>query len=345
MSSWEPYRCCAEFGLNVASKTTGEIVMLYAAHTTSFFESFGMAIMDPFFINLLSFAFLMLVVFSHVVWLGERRVNHTEFPISYFDGIDDAIWWGFVTFTTVGYGDKVPKSPLGRLVALVWMILGITISCILTGHLADTFSQHRALSRYNSVSDFEGRRVCGYASTFESYYIPSTVTFTQAVGNNMAQCGEMMAAGEVDVVVMEAPTMAYWISHNTWARTQSLVLSDALAKTPIGIIFQRGSPLRAVLDEQFLLADESSFIVDAYNTWFGTVNERASGPVELEMQLVLPAAVLLGTYALIQIARMVPIQSRQRAVRPSVTSDTRAGIYGVGVVGGDIQAKRSPRVE
>ena len=111
------------------------------------------------------------------------------------------------------------------------------------------------------------------------------------------------------------------------------------------LIFQRGSPLRAVLDKQFLLADESSFIVDAYNTWFGTVNERASGPVELEMQLVLPAAVLLGTYALIQVARMVPIQSRQRAVRPSVTSDTRAGIYGVGVVGGDIQAKRSPRVE
>ena len=104
------------------------------------------------------------------------------------------------------------------------------------------------------------------------------------------------------------------------------------------LIFQRGSPLRAVLDEQFLLADESSFIVDAYNTWFGTVNERASGPVELEMQLVLPAAVLLGTYALIQIARMVPIQSRQRAVRPSVTSDTRAGYaYGVGVLGGDIQ--------
>ena len=35
----------------------------------------------------------------------QRRVNAKDFPRRYLDGIDDAIWFTVVTFTTVGYGD------------------------------------------------------------------------------------------------------------------------------------------------------------------------------------------------------------------------------------------------
>ncbi len=37
----------------------------------------------------------------------------------------DAIWWSFVTFTTVGYGDVLLTTSLGRLVAIILMIFGI----------------------------------------------------------------------------------------------------------------------------------------------------------------------------------------------------------------------------
>lgn len=48
----------------------------------------------------------------------------------------DAIWWSFVTFTTVGYGDVLLTTTLGRFVAIILMILGIGFIGITTSTIA-----------------------------------------------------------------------------------------------------------------------------------------------------------------------------------------------------------------
>lgn len=48
----------------------------------------------------------------------------------------DAIWWAFVTMTTVGYGDYYPVSSTGRLIAVGLMIGGITLIGVITATLA-----------------------------------------------------------------------------------------------------------------------------------------------------------------------------------------------------------------
>ena len=47
--------------------------------------------------------------------------------ISLIEGISlgDALWWSFVTFTTVGYGDVVLKTQLGRSIAVILMVFGV----------------------------------------------------------------------------------------------------------------------------------------------------------------------------------------------------------------------------
>jgi voltage-gated potassium channel Kch len=51
----------------------------------------------------------------------------------------DALWWAYVTITTVGYGDQFPVTSVGRLVGVLVMTAGVGLFGTLSGFLANTF--------------------------------------------------------------------------------------------------------------------------------------------------------------------------------------------------------------
>lgn len=51
----------------------------------------------------------------------------------------DAIWWVFVTITTVGYGDKFPVTNGGRIIGTLVIITGVVLFSVLTGFIATKF--------------------------------------------------------------------------------------------------------------------------------------------------------------------------------------------------------------
>jgi len=75
-----------------------------------------------------------------VVVVGSLVAYHAEHPTNPgFATIGDALWWGIVTLTTVGYGDIVPKTATGRWAAVVIMITGVAVLGLLAGSLASFF--------------------------------------------------------------------------------------------------------------------------------------------------------------------------------------------------------------
>src|SRR5262249_57440893 len=55
--------------------------------------------------------------------------------------IPDAMWWAIVTLGTIGYGDVVPITPLGKVVAAVTVFLGLVMVALPVGIIANAFAE------------------------------------------------------------------------------------------------------------------------------------------------------------------------------------------------------------
>ncbi len=85
--------------------------------------------------------FLQTNQFHSVLWFTFSTIFLGAVAISYVDAMpfEDALWWSFVTTTTVGYGDISPSSVSGRLIAVILMMVGIGFLGMLTGTIATYF--------------------------------------------------------------------------------------------------------------------------------------------------------------------------------------------------------------
>jgi voltage-gated potassium channel len=84
---------------------------------------------------LLGFGILLLLAASFVYLL--ERQSQPEV----FGSIPAALWWAIVTMTTTGYGDVIPQTPLGRMLAGVVMVSGILVFALWAGILASGYAE------------------------------------------------------------------------------------------------------------------------------------------------------------------------------------------------------------
>ncbi|RMX42014.1 hypothetical protein pdam_00001218 [Pocillopora damicornis] len=75
-----------------------------------------------------------------VIWFLDHRANSGHFPDSFWRGVQDGLWWAVVTMTTVGYGDKAPKSSLARMYASLWMIIGMLLMSTITAQISSSIT-------------------------------------------------------------------------------------------------------------------------------------------------------------------------------------------------------------
>lgn len=82
------------------------------------------------------------LVVAAAVLVGAAMVQRAEGPPT-FASYGDSVWWAVVTVTTVGYGDMVPQTSTGRVVAMVLMLTGVALLGTVAASLASFFNESR----------------------------------------------------------------------------------------------------------------------------------------------------------------------------------------------------------
>ena len=81
---------------------------------------------------------ILMVIFSSIAILQVERA-----PNSNIKTAEDAIWWAWVTVTTVGYGDRYPVTTEGRIIASFLMTVGVGLFGTFTGFIASWFLENK----------------------------------------------------------------------------------------------------------------------------------------------------------------------------------------------------------
>jgi voltage-gated potassium channel len=151
----------------------------------------------------------VLVIFLMVLFLAsvaeyflERDVQPTG-----FSSVPAALWWAVATLTTTGYGDVVPITPLGRLVAAAVMICGLGVFGLWTGILATGFAaetrRDNFLKTWESVSKVPFFAALGPAAIADVTGMLRTIDLPARTmiirKGNAGDCMYFIASGEVEV--------------------------------------------------------------------------------------------------------------------------------------------------
>jgi voltage-gated potassium channel len=94
-----------------------------------------------------SFIALLLVVFSSIGMLHFETVPEANIKTP-----SDAVWWATETITTVGYGDRFPVTPEGRILAAVLMICGVGLIGVFTGFVAYWFMRPSEMKKDDLIN-------------------------------------------------------------------------------------------------------------------------------------------------------------------------------------------------
>lgn len=188
----------------------------------------------------------VIFIFGMLVWLFERRRNKEEFGGSILNGLKEGFWWSAVTMTTVGYGDRSPKTTGGRIVGLVWMFAAIIMISSLTAGIASSLTVQGINNNITSVDDLQKFKTTTVANSsadelLSMYGIEKETVFDEKEGLQKLQ------DKETELFVYDEPIMNYEIQRSD-LEDEIEILPQILKKDYYSYAFPKDSNLLTQID-------------------------------------------------------------------------------------------------
>ena len=184
-----------------------------------------------------------------IVWLFERRRNSEMFGQGITEGIGHGIWWAMVTMTTVGYGDKAPKTLGGRITALIWMIFSIVFIASFTANITTSLTIRELKGKVRGFNDLYHAKV-GSVSRSESFDFLTKQGIAVIPTENFQEGLSAVASKKIDAFVNDEKILKHLIKTEFPGRLQ--VLPGTFDEYFVSVALQLRSPLRKPVNKALL---------------------------------------------------------------------------------------------
>ena len=191
---------------------------------------------------------LLLLAIGVLVWLFERRRNAEEFGGSTAQGLGSGLWWSAVTMTTVGSGDKAPRTVPGRVVGLFWMFASIILISGFTAAIASSLTVAGLESRIQGAEDLFGQRVGTVQGSTSETWLQERRMSSEAFPDARAALTALRE--RLDAVVYDAPILRYLATGDFSDSVR--VLPEPVKRQAYAFALPPGSELREPLDLELL---------------------------------------------------------------------------------------------
>jgi polar amino acid transport system substrate-binding protein len=231
-------------GLGIAVPAGGEASWMPLIHTMT---SFGFA---QAIVALIGFALAV----GFLIWFFERRHNE-DFGGGVAKGLSSGVWWSTVAMTQRSTGNFGPRTHLGRIVAIVWMIASIVIIAVFTASITSALTIKHLQGAVHGVSDLSAVRVGALAGTSTEDTL-SEMRITYRKFATLQDGLQALRERRLDAFVYDKPLLAWAIQQGF---SSSIVLVDATFEPQeYAFAISGNNPLRRALDVAILDAIHST---------------------------------------------------------------------------------------
>ena len=207
------------------------------------------------FLNVILLLAVVLLTFGTVLWFVERRKNQYQFRPG-IKGLFDGLWWAAVTMTTVGYGDKAPKTHMGKAIAIIWMFTAIIIISSFTATIASTLTVNTLEANIDGLDDLQTIERLGVvgASDGENFALHQGIRPYRTY-RTASQALRALSRKEIEVLIHDKTALEYLILTNQ--------LEEKVKSLPL------------TFSKQY-----RSFIMPKEQPYFDEINKRLIGRIQ-----------------------------------------------------------------
>jgi ABC-type amino acid transport substrate-binding protein len=209
------------------------------------------------FLKIIGYVFFIIAFFGFLVWLFERNANKDQFGGG-FEGLLHGIWWSAVTMTTVGYGDKTPKTFGGRVISLLWMFIGIILISTITASITSTLTIKKMEVSSEEINSYKNSKIGTVSNSATETWLTDNFYFNTKSYHNFDNMIDGLRNKEIEMIAYDEPVLRYEIRNDDKKEFELMKVKYNLSMYAFGFNKQMDPKKRQHISLKLLESIESS---------------------------------------------------------------------------------------